>query len=867
MCETDSAWRSSPLYQDPVQFSDYDVTDVDYYTGQVIPSVWPSAIGVGVFAVLLIVWVLWRLLNACGCGCCCGVKSETKLPLSRNPAAKMGVVTGPETGHGRQQGLKVFRTWWVVMGVMFLGSLGSCIFGMVRVDPALVDKGSTVLDDATAYIDSILGTVQSSVDAAKALDTSLQNIQSLSNSEAGALGLQSDLNCIKPWLNQLPDSAQLVSYVDQVFPSAQNLASAAQDASKLIRDVISSDNSIQGDASVIENIVEAPAKLGELLEHAQAFALSAQQLPSAEDRMAVLQAQEDLIRIFGDSKSAQGIEEYISKLSSSISTVPEVVQSLARILPELRQQAQDFLQDEQVLALIDVYETQKEAYEDSKGCIESALTEAKSLLQRNDVPAEYSKYINLLSDAERQLKDLFEQSGTFSMSSVVDNIEEILRDSESMVNDIVELDKQGSLEGAQALVQPLVDSQNAIDSLDVQVRSLLAQMSTYEQEPPGVGRADLYDQIFPQIKLLGTVAATAADAVDTWLSDATGLINDATKIYNDAQNLGIQEYLDEVDQISESIDSSSISDIVASYDTIFKQLPSPPDSLVDSIENYLQGTLSVASNMITSIRSDVQEIVSSVEPGISNAREETISRIQEYRQKYEPTVRKYDTYRLAIMYLLFGLVILFGLMIISSSIAIWPAALSLSVTLMLLLMTINFALIVAYTAGLKVGSDSCYHLEPFILGEIDDERARAILMYYFDGGQGEIEVIVDKTFDINIQDIEDKIMQAKTDILSEIEGITLTPDLETEVDEAIGHADSIINGINGVTALLEYEQAFPQYLQARQFVCCTTLNSVGDVWLAMLIAGCFCFFLVLAAFVLVRKYDNLPLNRWFERYR
>jgi hypothetical protein len=271
--------------------------------------------------------------------------------------------------------------------------------------------------------------------------------------------------------------------------------------------------------------------------------------------------------------------------------------------------------------------------------------------------------------------------------------------------------------------------------------------------------------------------------------------------------------------------------------------------------------------MITSIRSDVQEIVSSVEPGISNAREQTISRIQEYRGDYEPTVRKYDTYRLAIMYLLFGLILVFGLMILSSSIAIWPAALSLSVTLMLLLMTINFALIVAYTAGLKVGSDTCYHLEPFILGEISDEEAKEILTYYLDGGQGSIEMIVDKTFDINVQEIEDKITQAKTDILSEIEGITLSPDLEAEVSIALGHADSIINGINGVIALLDYEQAFPQYLQARQYVCCTTLNSVGDVWLAMLIAGCFCFFLVLAALVVVRKYDVLPLNRWFERYR
>eukprot|EP00890_Picochlorum_soloecismus_P002692 jgi/Picsp_1/3423/NSC_06261-R1_---NA--- len=816
VCETESAWRSSPLYQDPVQFSDYDVTDVDYYTGQVIPSVWPSAIGAAVLAVLLIFWILWRLLNACGCVCCCVAKKKKNLPLSRNPAAKMGVVIGPEMSYSRPQGLKFIRTWWVVMGVMFLGSLGSCIFGMVRVDPALVDTGSTVLDDATQYIGSILGTVQSSVDAAKALDSSLENIQLLSTSEVAALGIQSDLNCIKPWLSQLPNSAQLVSSVDQVFPPAQGLASAAQDASKRIRDVISSDGSNQGESSVIESIIGAPAKLGKLMEGTKLFAQSAQQLPTVEDRIALLQAQEYLIQVFGDSGSEQGMEEYISKLSSSISIVPDVVQSLAETLPELRQQALEFLRDEQVQALIDVYEKQKKAYEDSKGCIQSALTEAKSLLQRNDVPAEYSDYINLLSDAEVQLKDLFEQSGTFSMNSVMYSIDEIIRESESMVNDIVELDTQGSLEGAQALVQPLIESQDAIASLDTQVKSLLTQMDLYEKEPPGVARADLYDQIFPQIKLLGTVAATAADAIDSWLVDASGLINDATKIYKDAQNLGIQEYLDEIDQISDSIDSSSLPDVVASYDSIFQQLPSPPDSLVDSIDNYLQGALSVASNMIASIRADVQEIVSSVEPGISNAREETINRIQEYRGEYEPIVRKYDTYRLAIMYLLFGLIIFFGLMTLSSSIAIWPAALSLSVTLMLLLMMIIFALIVAYTAGLKVGSDTCYHLEPFILEEIGDEGAKEVLTYYFDGGQGtSIEVIVETTFDINIQEIEDKIAQAKTNILSEIEGITLTPDLETEINKAIGHADRIIEGINGAMALLDYEQAFPQYLQAR----------------------------------------------------
>lgn len=219
------------------------------------------------------------------------------------------------------------------------------------------------------------------------------------------------------------------------------------------------------------------------------------------------------------------------------------------------------------------------------------------------------------------------------------------------------------------------------------------------------------------------------------------------------------------------------------------------------------------------------------------------------------------------MYVLLSLIIIFSILVFITSVIWWPFGLSTTIFLTVLLMCISFAIVVAFTAGLKIGSDTCYNIEGFLLEKITDPTADTVLRYYFDGGNGTVTQVADAALGININQITNQIEGDKSTILSETQGLILTPTLQNEVTQSLFLIDTILGGINTTLGMLEYSQAYPQYANVKDFVCCDAMNSLGNAWLGLIITGCFSFFMMVTAFIVLSKFDLIPCSPWWGRIK
>lgn len=871
-----------PVHSNPATLDEYDPVDVSYYTGEVLSSSWPSLVGLCVFGVLLVGFILWRSLRWC---CSCMRRKKHAIHMHASPYNTPYYHGGGESSsssthqgggvknvcgakgrrHGRSGGQ---RALLIGETIMALGILGSSIYGIVSVNHGVVSQGVAVVVSGVEYVESVIDTAQRGIDRARALGVSLEDIQRQlqgstvimsSTRESGVLGIEEDLACLEPYVDQLP--RRVSPDVSAVVKDADGVVTALYRDLQDIQSILKEQDG-RGE-SAVDTLLSAPDVLRALQTQLTEAGDLGTNLPLTGSD-AIVSTLKDVLDPLITSWDAR--EEFLGHVASDIELLSTTVRDLAGRLPEDLEQARILLSSEDVVRLSELYSSQRRAFVEYRPCLDGAVSQAQVLLgQRNDVTQEVRDLVATLTDAREDLYSVFGEGDQFD--AIVEDVRGQIDDVGPVVDALVQfrddLNSKQEFENLDSVVQSIRASKGFLEVAKPQVLGLLSQIDSYEEVPS----AQVYSQIVASSRVLGTAALAASQQIDSLLSDITPFIDEAAVVNDQVRGIDIDRYLDEVERLYGVVQDGEIVRRMDAYDAAIGTLPDPPSSAFNSVNMYLQSAIDDVSSTLSSIQSELDSIVQTSQDGITQAQEEIVDTVYENIDKYEPQAQTYNTLRAAIMYVLFGLCIFFSLVIIVAAFLTWPALHSLSIFLFLCLMVVNYALVVAHTVGIKVGSDTCENLEPYILQQVDDASAQQILQYYFNGGQGDVRDVVDASLDINVDDIIQTINNAKSDLLAEIQGVSLSVPLETQVNASLGLADDIISDINAVVSLLEYEQAYPEYLEIRGFVCCETIDMVGDLWLAMVLTGGFAFILSLFAFVLVHQFDALVLARWFERYK
>lgn len=90
---------------------------------------------------------------------------------------------------------------------------------------------------------------------------------------------------------------------------------------------------------------------------------------------------------------------------------------------------------------------------------------------------------------------------------------------------------------------------------------------------------------------------------------------------------------------------------------------------------------------------------------------------------------------------------------------------------------------------------------------------------------------------------------------------TLRYKMQNEMSDIYDLGQLLIADVSGVHALVEFENVHPLYLSTKELVCCDVVDVVGNLWLAMFMAGWFAAALVLAMMCYIRRLDELPRKR------
>lgn len=90
---------------------------------------------------------------------------------------------------------------------------------------------------------------------------------------------------------------------------------------------------------------------------------------------------------------------------------------------------------------------------------------------------------------------------------------------------------------------------------------------------------------------------------------------------------------------------------------------------------------------------------------------------------------------------------------------------------------------------------------------------------------------------------------------------TLRYKMQNEMTDIYDLGQLLIADVNGVQEMVQFENVHPLYLSTKQLACCDVVDVVGNLWLAMFMAGWFAAALMLAMMCYIRRLDELPSKR------
>ncbi|KAL3153203.1 hypothetical protein ABBQ38_011953 [Trebouxia sp. C0009 RCD-2024] len=166
-----------------------------------------------------------------------------------------------------------------------------------------------------------------------------------------------------------------------------------------------------------------------------------------------------------------------------------------------------------------------------------------------------------------------------------------------------------------------------------------------------------------------------------------------------------------------------------------------------------------------------------------------------------------------------------------------------------------------------VGHDECGNAETQIFALINrfnvdtgSFNATVLAGYYLNAQGGTLNAIVHSATGVNFAAMESTINQTITN--TDITGTyTLRYKMLDQVNAMYGLQQLLIADVEAVQRQVQFEQVHPLYLSTKELACCDVVDVVGNLWLAMFMAGWFAAALTIAMMCYIRRLDELPKKR------
>ncbi|KFM23802.1 hypothetical protein F751_6770 [Auxenochlorella protothecoides] len=353
----DAIWTALPL-ADPASNTEFVPESLPYYTSIVLPAIWPAFLVTGLAAAFLLTLILWRAVRRC---------VLLARPRQLTHVARLRKV----------RALHRVRVWGAAGALCAAGVLVGVVLAGPWGGPHIVPRTFEVVDGARGYVAGVLGTADAAVADAEALNGTLADIQSFLGSNVDAPGLDASLECLRPWLDALPDVPTLLGTLDgaqtllrgTVLPSLLRLQSGV---GQLAADV--------GTAA-------APGTATAALAHAATSRAGAVTLVAQAQALAAL---------------LEALATDLEALAATAGTLGDVAAALDALAP-----AATRLLNETLPALVAAFQGVQEGYGGVEPCVNALLAAAERVEARVlALPAALRGQLALLGEVHSALRTL-----------------------------------------------------------------------------------------------------------------------------------------------------------------------------------------------------------------------------------------------------------------------------------------------------------------------------------------------------------------------------------------------------------------------------------------------------------------------------
>lgn len=691
------------------------------------------------------------------------------------------------------------------------------------------------------------------------------------------------MQCLVPWLNELPDPGVIKSELTGVMTALNQDLSPALGA--LLNDTVDLATAVPKISADVSTMQGAPAFVTEYNSQAKAFNSAVEGLnqdqgqPGEAAQVAALVAALANPKLTNKAAGCDALKEAFQGYKATKSS--DLLANTSTHIATLQTVADNVLQRLVPKVSADLLKVDS-GYVTAAPCMTALLLR----IQRIDdtvlqLPASIETSATLLIDAKDALDkvilvDVLTRPRT--LSAILDNLVATSQLPPSLTTAAAELaSMQGILDSAPSpddFITFFDELSTATTDGNIALSACRSSIMDYKSGPDS-GTGLKYTDMLTACRgyrspyMLGVVTATDSPPSNSDLQTAASDIKIALTSLPDFTVVSgeINATKNSVDLIPDFTPYLSALDPAAEA---YAGLPSPKSKVLVDARATIEDVVGTITSGLNDAESQIDSAIESIQKPLQNARQETVGKVTEYEYKYRPMADKYNKWRVWGMYGFYGVIILASVMAVIAVLLQCPWLASFATGLLLFPLFLYGIIVLIGTAILKVGSDGCQNMEQqirqILAEQMDADQAAKflpLLNYYLTGAGGSLTAVVKTALDVDINKAVENLDSASSDLIGDVIGDYV---LRTGPLDIINTITAIITSlkarVNTGLEILQYNQVHPLYVSVKGLVCCRVMNLFGNLWFAVWLAAIFAVALALALFVFIYLMDRLPSAGW-----
>lgn len=125
--------------------------------------------------------------------------------------------------------------------------------------------------------------------------------------------------------------------------------------------------------------------------------------------------------------------------------------------------------------------------------------------------------------------------------------------------------------------------------------------------------------------------------------------------------------------------------------------------------------------------------------------------------------------------------------------------------------------------------------------------------------------IAETVFNFDVNSIQADINNGRQEVLSAVEGMVLSGNLSTLVNESIASTYTLQAEMSSIQDQMNYTSVHPVYMHVKEYACCSGLNAVAWLWLGLVLTAAAGLLLCTLCLPVIHSMDLIPINSWWGR--